>query len=369
MYQASSCREGLVRGAGGRDPRRHRALPGALRARSTSSGTRRRRNPSSTPEPSSPASTSGASPSPTPSSSRPPAVAHRARARDGRAVGQHRARPAVPGGLGVRHRLLDWRRTASTSCSTPSRTRSPGDRPQHRAPFHTFETLRPHIVADPQELWDRVVDLHSLVLGGTTTATSSTRSATWSTAKRATFFDLVVLGAGQRQEAPSRRPRRPHPQEPRPLLARGRGADLRQHEDGTGPPADERRDRPPQRALLRALLVRCPRAPAWSLEHIHAQNSEGLNTVEQWTAWLTEHRKALDALDLAPTEREALQERIDAALPTITSETFEPLHQRSSPSSRPAPIRLSRRPGDRPTATRSTRSRTSRCWHATTTAS
>ena len=65
----------------------------------------------------------------------------------------------------------------------------------------------------------------------------------------------------------------------------------------------------------------------WSLEHIHAQNSQGLSTVEQWTAWLSEHRRALDALDLPEAELAALTERIDKALPTISSETFEPLHR------------------------------------------
>jgi hypothetical protein len=64
----------------------------------------------------------------------------------------------------------------------------------------------------------------------------------------------------------------------------------------------------------------------WSFEHIHAQNSQGLSTVEQWTAWLSEHRTALDALDLPKAELAALTDRIDKALPTISSETFEPLH-------------------------------------------
>lgn len=32
----------------------------------------------------------------------------------------------------------------------------------------------------------------------------------------------------------------------------------------------------------------------WSLEHIHAQKSEGLNTVEQWRSWLETHREVLD---------------------------------------------------------------------------
>ena len=65
----------------------------------------------------------------------------------------------------------------------------------------------------------------------------------------------------------------------------------------------------------------------WSFEHIHAQNSQGLSTVEQWTAWLGEHRRALEALDLPKAELAALTERIDKALPTISSETFEPLHR------------------------------------------
>jgi hypothetical protein len=65
----------------------------------------------------------------------------------------------------------------------------------------------------------------------------------------------------------------------------------------------------------------------WSLEHIHAQNSVGLNTVEQWTAWLNEHRVALDALELSADERQSLDDRIEAALPTISSDTFEPLHR------------------------------------------
>lgn len=32
----------------------------------------------------------------------------------------------------------------------------------------------------------------------------------------------------------------------------------------------------------------------WSLEHIHAQHSEGLNTVSEWRAWLETHKKSLE---------------------------------------------------------------------------
>ncbi len=37
-------------------------------------------------------------------------------------------------------------------------------------------------------------------------------------------------------------------------------------------------------------------AGGWSLEHIHAQNAEPLNTAEQWRAWLEFHQAALDGL-------------------------------------------------------------------------
>lgn len=64
----------------------------------------------------------------------------------------------------------------------------------------------------------------------------------------------------------------------------------------------------------------------WSLEHIHAQHSQGLNTVEQWTAWLTEHQGALDALSLPSAKLTEIKGRISTALPMITAETFESLH-------------------------------------------
>lgn len=35
----------------------------------------------------------------------------------------------------------------------------------------------------------------------------------------------------------------------------------------------------------------------WSLEHIHAQNSDGLITVSQWNTWLNEHAESLDRID------------------------------------------------------------------------
>jgi hypothetical protein len=64
----------------------------------------------------------------------------------------------------------------------------------------------------------------------------------------------------------------------------------------------------------------------WSLEHIHAQHSQGLNTVEQWTTWLTKHQGALEALNLPAEKLTEINGRISNALPMITAETFESLH-------------------------------------------
>jgi hypothetical protein len=67
-------------------------------------------------------------------------------------------------------------------------------------------------------------------------------------------------------------------------------------------------------------------ARTWSLEHIHAQNSEGLNTVEQWTEWLRQHRDALSGMPgLDAKEVEDLSDRIDEALAALTLEKFQVL--------------------------------------------
>jgi len=196
----------------------------------------------------------------------------------------------------------------------------------HRAPFETFETLRPHIAADPQELWDQVVDLHSLVLGWYDDRNLFHKIGYLIAATHATFFDLVALARGTAKSTFEDA-----------LDARiAKSLDLSWH----GVAALTYGSAKTGRALL-LMNVETVRGNEhsferysfsahsrrlWSLEHIHAQNSQGLNTVKQWTAWLKEHRRALDALDISPAERADVRGRIDAALPTISSDTFEPLH-------------------------------------------
>ena len=202
-----------------------------------------------------------------------------------------------------------------------------GNHAQHRRPFHTFETLRPLILADPQALWDQVVDLHSLVLGWYDDRNLFHKIGYLVASGRATFFDLVDLARGLAKS-----------QFETALDAHiAKSLDLPWH----GVAALTYGSTKTARALLLMNVETVRRNEhsserysfseharrLWSLEHIHAQNSEGLNTVEQWTAWLKEHRDALDALDISPAERDGLKARIDAALPTISSETFEPLHR------------------------------------------
>lgn len=202
-----------------------------------------------------------------------------------------------------------------------------GMRPQHRAPFRTFETLRPRIADDPQGLWDEVVDLHSLVLGWYDDRDLFHKIGYLIAAKQASFFEIVAMARGVTKTA----------------FVAALDARIRKSLDlpwhgvaaltyGSGKTA---------RALLLMNVETVRRSEhsserysfsahahrLWSLEHIHAQNSQGLNTVDQWTSWLTEHRKALAALDLSSDHCAALQDRIDHALPTINADTFEVLHR------------------------------------------
>jgi Protein of unknown function DUF262 len=90
-----------------------------------------------------------------------------------------------------------------------------GRQPQPRPPFQTFETLRPHIAADPQALWDQVVDLHSLVLGWYDDRNLFHKIGYLITAKQLSFFDVVALARGSAKSVslrlPTAAPRPPGP--------------------------------------------------------------------------------------------------------------------------------------------------------------
>lgn len=196
--------------------------------------------------------------------------------------------------------------------------------------FHTFETLRARIAADPQKFWDEVVDLHSLVLG-------------WHES-RDLFHKIGFLIA--QGESFSR------------LYARSKGKSKSKFEadldglirDNLRLSEADLRELGYQDAARtsRALLLmnvetirqrkhsserysfREHAAGRWSLEHIHAQNAEQLNRAEQWEEWLRLHRKALMAFgDVDQIEKKAVLDRLDQVLArsNITAADFRPLER------------------------------------------
>ncbi|MBS4754138.1 DUF262 domain-containing protein [Nocardioides sp. zg-ZUI104] len=203
-----------------------------------------------------------------------------------------------------------------------------GSRPTHRPQFHTFETLRPLIESNPKQVWDRVVDLHSLLLGWYADRSLFHKIGYLVASDRDVFSELVTLADNTaKSDFEAALDQRITTSIDLPwsgvtaltyqkakkasrvlLLMNVETVRLQEHSS----------ERYSFSAHARKL---------WSLEHIHAQRSEGLNTVDQWTAWLTEHRAVLDVLGLPQDELDEIRTRIDAALPTISYDTFEPLHR------------------------------------------
>lgn len=76
----------------------------------------------------------------------------------------------------------------------------------------------------------------------------------------------------------------------------------------------------------------------WSLEHIHAQNTQALKKAAQWKTWLESHAIALDSLDLDKRKADkvlAVKKDIEAALnqfqsskPEFSGSNFDALSQR-----------------------------------------
>ena len=64
----------------------------------------------------------------------------------------------------------------------------------------------------------------------------------------------------------------------------------------------------------------------WSLEHIHAQQSEGLHTVDKQQEWLELHRYSLEQLLHSSEQKEKIRiliEKIDAKFESITKDQFD----------------------------------------------
>ena len=219
-------------------------------------------------------------------------------------------------------------RRGSASCWTPSPMRSPTLRPAATGRSTTpSKRYGPASRSRPRELWNKVVDLHSLVLGWSDDRNLFHKIGYLVAAGRSSFLELVRLAQGSTKTGLN-------------TALNGLIRDSLKLSRSGVESLTYQTPRKTARALLLMNVETVRRRTQsserysfdaqarrlWSFEHIHAQNSQGLSTVEQWTAWLGEHRTALEALDLPKAELAALTERIDKALPTISSETFEPLH-------------------------------------------
>ncbi|WP_309114759.1 DUF262 domain-containing protein [Saccharothrix sp.] len=202
------------------------------------------------------------------------------------------------------------------------------DRPQ----FHTFETLRKRITADPQEFWNDVVDLHSLVLGwyenrdlfhkigflvarGTRFSTLIDQSRDKPKSAFDADLDRLIRDDLGLSEATLKELEYSSAKASRVLLL-------------MNVETVRRRAHSSERYSFREHAL-----GRWSLEHIHAQNAEQLNRAEQWKEWLRLHRKALKVVDgIDQTEKKAVLDRLDEVLDssTITEADFRPLERELS---------------------------------------
>lgn len=178
-----------------------------------------------------------------------------------------------------------------------------------RVPYEVFEALRILVAKrGAKSVWDEVLDLHALVTGWFQDRTLFHRIG-WLVAVGRQFADLVKLSGDLT----------------RSQFGKLLDGEIRSALDLTPEEVDElnyRDDVKRQKAERLLLLANVEtvhrqrnsseRYPfhthksvvTWSLEHIHAQNSDVLTTAEQWAAWLKEHAQALDAVAGVEPDRE-----------------------------------------------------------------
>jgi len=200
-----------------------------------------------------------------------------------------------------------------------------------RLPFQTFESLRGDIArSDDQEFWRSVVDLHSRVLGWYDDRALFHKVGYLIAVGRRTFQDVFELSKDKGRsefETELDAEIRAHLG-----LAAGELADL----------SYSSREKTSDVLLLMNVETiqrmqdsserysfKAHARGGWSLEHIHAQNAEPLNTVEQWRAWLEFHKAALvDLPGLDEGHRTRLLNRIDEILSgQVTQQSFSALEK------------------------------------------
>lgn len=198
------------------------------------------------------------------------------------------------------------------------------------APFKTFDSLRAQIDSDFKTFWNNVLDLHSLILGWFEDR-NLFHKVGYLVATGAPFGELVDVAEG---DTKSSFEASLDDMIKTKLALTDTALTGLSYESAAG------RAKATQALLLMNVETirkmqhsserysfRAHAAGAWSLEHIHAQNAEALNTAEQWTSWLRLHREALVGLPLDQDRRRDMIRRIDDAIPTISRHTFPELQR------------------------------------------
>lgn len=205
-----------------------------------------------------------------------------------------------------------------------------GPRGRERPAFHTFGALRAEIDANYKTFWNRVIDRHSLILGWFEDR-DLFHKVGYLVAVGIPFDELVVTADGKsRSSFEATLDDRIKAK----LALTDTALSGLSYESAAG------REKASQALLLMNVETirkmqhsserysfRAHAAGTWSLEHIHAQNAEALNTGEQWSSWLRLHRDALVGLPLDENRRRDMIRRIDDAIPTISRETFRHLER------------------------------------------
>jgi hypothetical protein len=205
-----------------------------------------------------------------------------------------------------------------------------GPKGRERPKFHTFETLRPQIIEDPQRFWDKVVGLHALVQGWYDDRDHFHKIG-FLIAQRRSLDALVKLAADKRKS------------EFEAELDAAIATILGFSEDDLRGVTFASAKAGLVLLLMNVETIRQRRSSSerysfrehaagqWSLEHIHAQSAEKLTTAEEWKEWLRLHRDAValldDADDIDPATKQSVIDRVNAVLAqaAITKADFDPL--------------------------------------------
>lgn len=199
--------------------------------------------------------------------------------------------------------------------------------------FTTFERLRHRIATGPAEFWDQVLDLHSRVLGWYEDR-DFYHQIGFLTMTGTSIAELVAASQGKTQSS----------------VRRVVEAMIRKRIGTTSDQLAELEYSNARRSVEQVLFLfnvettrhaadetaRYPFAAhartEWSVEHIDAQNAEGLTRAEEWRQWLREHadeiERRIDQMDQHLAARLVQDVRAALAASELTKHRFDELEGR-----------------------------------------